>query len=93
VLPGILDMFSDQMDKLPLITRVLKSISDFCVEYWKSILSVLGVGVNVAWIYSTTEQGKKKFSWMMLNAPLIGGMTRTYYLIKWAKYMKLMIGS
>ena len=93
VLPGILDMFSDQMDKLPLITRVLKSISDFCVEYWKTILIVLWVGAIVAWIYSTTEQGKKKFSWMMLNAPLIWGMTRTYYLIKWAKYMKLMIGS
>ncbi len=93
VLPGILDMFSDQMDKLPLITRVLKSISDFCVEYWKTILIVLGVGVIVAWIYSTTEQGKKKFSWMMLNMPLIGSMTKTYYLIKWAKYMKLMIGS
>ena len=93
VLPGILDMFSDQMDKLPLITRVLKSISDFCVQYWKTILIILWVGSIVAWIYSTTEQGKKKFSWMMLNAPLIGGMTRTYYLIKWAKYMKLMIGS
>ena len=93
VLPGILDMFSDQMDKLPLITRVLKSISDFCVEYWKTILIVLWVGAIVAWIYSTTEQGKKKFSWMMLNAPLIWGMTRTYYLIKWAKYMKLIIGS
>jgi type II secretory pathway component PulF len=93
VLPGILDMFSDQMDKLPLVTRVLKSISDFCVEYWKTILIVLWVGTIVAWIYSTTEQGKKKFSWMMLNAPLIWGMTRTYYLIKWAKYMKLMIGS
>ncbi len=93
VLPGILDMFSDQMDKLPLITRVLKSISDFCVQYWKTILIILWVGCIVAWIYSTTEQGKKKFSWMMLNAPLIWGMTRTYYLIKWAKYMKLMIGS
>ena len=93
VLPGILDMFSDQMDKLPLITRVLKSISDFCVQYWKTILIILWVGSIVAWIYSTTEQGKKRFSWMMLNAPLIWGMTRTYYLIKWAKYMKLMIGS
>jgi len=93
VLPWILDMFSDQMDKLPLITRALKSISDFCVQYWQTILIILGVGGLVAWIYSTTEQGKKKFSWMMLNLPLIGNMTRTYYLIKWAKYMKLMIGS
>ena len=93
VLPGILDMFSDQMDKLPLVTRVLKSMSDFCVLYWKDILIILWVGSIVAWIYSTTEQGKKKFSWMMLNMPLIWGMTKTYYLIKWAKYMKLMIGS
>lgn len=93
VLPGILDMFSDQMDKLPLITRALKSISDFCVLYWKNILIILGVGALLAWIYSTTEQGKKNFSTMMMNLPLVGGMTKTYYLIKWAKYMKLMISS
>ena len=30
---------------------------------------------------------------MMLNMPFIWGMTKTYYLIKWAKYMKLMISS
>jgi general secretion pathway protein F len=93
VLPGILDMFTDQMDKLPLVTRVLKSMSDFCVLYWKDILIILGVGALLAWIYSTTEQGKKNFSTMMMNIPLVGKMTKTYYLIKWAKYMKLMISS
>lgn len=93
VLPGILDMFTDQMDKLPLVTRVLKSMSDFCVEYWKAILVILWVGGLIAWIYWTTEHGKKNYSTMMMNLPLIGGMTKTYYLIKWAKYMKLMIGS
>ena len=93
VLPGILDMFADDMDKLPLITRVLKYMSDFCVGYWQTITVILCLVAVCGWIYSTTEQGKKKLSWMMLNAPFIWGMTKTYYLIKWAKYMKLMIGS
>ena len=93
VLPNILDMFADQMDKLPLVTRVLKAISDFCVNYWKHILIIMGTAGVILWIYWTTEHGKKTFSTMMLNLPLIGKMTKTYYLIKWAKYMRLMIGA
>ena len=29
----------------------------------------------------------------MMSFPLVGKMTKTYYLIKWARYMKLMISS
>ena len=29
----------------------------------------------------------------MMSLPLVGKMTKTYYLIKWARYMKLMIGA
>lgn len=93
VLPGILEMFVGEMDKLPLITRILKWISDFFVLSWKTILiTIITVGV-VLGIYGTTEQGKKTFSKMLISLPLIGRMTKTYYLIKWARYMKLMIGA
>ncbi len=93
VLPGILEMFVGEMDKLPLITRVLKSLSDFFVLSWKTILIVLMTAALVLGIYGTTEQGKKTFSKMLISLPLIGKMTKTYYLIKWARYMKLMIGA
>ena len=93
VLPNILDMFADQMDKLPVITRVLKSISDFCMNYRQTILIVMATVWIVLGIYWTTEHGKKTFSTMMLTMPLVGKMTKTYYLIKWAKYMRLMIWS
>lgn len=93
VLPNILDMFTDQMDKLPVITRVLKSISDFCMNYRQTILIVMATVWIVLGIYWTTEHGKKTFSTMMLTMPLVGKMTKTYYLIKWAKYMRLMIWS
>ena len=29
----------------------------------------------------------------MMSLPLVGKMTKTYYLIKWARYIKLMIGA
>ncbi len=93
VLPGILEMFVGEMEKLPLITRILKSTSDFFVTSWKTILVVLFTAIAVVWIYGTTDQGKKSLSKFMMSFPLVGKMTKTYYLIKWARYMKLMISS
>lgn len=93
VLPGILEMFVGEMEKLPLITRILKSTSDFFVSSWKTILVVLFTAIAVVWIYGTTDQGKKSLSKFMMSFPLVGKMTKTYYLIKWARYMKLMISS
>lgn len=81
------------MDKLPFITRFLKTLSDFFVSSWKTILIILITFVTVVVIYATTDQGKKRLSKMLMAFPLIGKMTKTYYLIKWARYMKLMIGS
>lgn len=51
VLPNILDMFVGEMDKLPLITRILKATSDFFVASWKTILIVIITGVTVIGIY------------------------------------------
>ena len=39
------------------------------------------------------EKWKKKMYKFMLNVPIVWEMTRSYYLIKWARYMKLMISS
>ena len=41
--------------------------------------------------YSATEKGKRQMYKLMLNLPIVGNMTKSYYLIKWARYMKLMI--
>ena len=93
VLPGILEMFSDWSVELPKITLFLKYISDFFVHQWISILIIILVGIVITAIYATTEKGKGNVMKIMLNLPLIGKMTKDYYLIKWARYMKLMIGA
>ena len=44
-------------------------------------------------IYASTEVGKNRLSKVLIGLPMIGAMTKTYYLIKWVRYTKLMIGS
>lgn len=49
--------------------------------------------VVVIAIYSTTDSGKRRFSKLLISLPLLGTMTKTYYLIKWVRYTRLMIAS
>lgn len=71
VLPGILDMVATGDQKLPQITMILKSMSDFFVHYWGQIVIVLLTFFAVIGIYSTTEGGKKWLSSLMFSIPLL----------------------
>lgn len=93
VLPGIFDTLSGSVTEMPAITMVLKNFSDFIVKYWKLIIGLWFLFVLLAITYSATEKGKRQMYRFMLHLPIVGNMTKSYYLIKWARYMKLMIWS
>ena len=93
VLPWIFDTLSGSVATMPGITMALKGFSDFVVAYRQRIVVFLILGILLIITYGLTEKGKKKMYRFMLKVPIIGSMTRSYYLIKWARYMKLMIAS
>ena len=93
VLPGIFDTLSSSVEKMPTITVFLKDCSDFIKDYWKPIILFFVLLILLVVTYSATEKGSKQMYKLMLNLPIVGRMTRSYYLIKWARYMKLMIWS
>ena len=93
VLPGIFETLSWSIAELPTITSILKSFSDIIVAGWKEIVILLFLWVLLLITYWATEKWKKKMYKFMLNVPIVWEMTRSYYLIKWARYMKLMISS
>ena len=93
VLPGIFDTLSSSVTEMPAITVILKRFSDFIVLYWKYIIIFWVLFVLLIIAYSATEKGKRQMYKLMLNLPIVGNMTKSYYLIKWARYMKLMIWS
>jgi type II secretory pathway component PulF len=93
VLPGIFDIIGGGVAELPLATSLLKGITDFFVTFWVKILVILGVILLVIGVYCTTEKGKMQMYQFILHLPIVGAMTKSYYLIKRARYMKLMITS
>ena len=95
VLPGIFDSLSSSIavEDMPSITMVLKNFSDFTVSYRKYILIFWFLAILLIITYSATEKGKKQMYRTLITMPIVGNMTKSYYLIKWARYMKLMIGS
>ena len=93
VLPGIFDTLSSSVTEMPTITAILKSFSDFIVLYWKEVVIFFILFVLLVLAYSATEKWRKKMYKRMLNLPIVWNMTKSYYLVKWARYMKLMIVS
>ena len=94
VLPNIFSIAeSFQNLQLPWITRALHSTSIFFQTQWKAILgTVAGLGL-VGGIFFSTEFGKKTWFSILLNIPLIGKMTKYFYIVKFCRYMKLMMAA
>jgi type II secretory pathway component PulF len=63
------------------------------MQYWIHIIVSLLVICVIAGVYFATEKGKRHMYYLILHIPIIGEMTKSYYLIKWARYMRLMITS
>ena len=93
VLPGIFDTLSSSVTEMPTITLILKSFSDFIKLYRKEIIVFGILFILLIITYSATEKGKKQMYKTMLNLPILWNMTKSYYLIKWSRYMKLMVSS
>ncbi len=95
VLPGIFDSLSSSIavEDMPSITMVLKDFSDFVVSYRKYIIMFWILFILLIITYSATEKGKRQMYRTLISLPIVWNMTKSYYLIKWARYMKLMIGS
>jgi len=93
VLPGIFDTLSGSVTEMPAITMLLKNFSDFIVNYWQEIGIFWILLILLIITYSATEKWNKQMYKTLINLPIVGSMTKSYYLIKWARYMKLMVWS
>jgi len=94
VLPNIFSIAEGYQNlQLPRITRALHSISIFFEDQWKTILGVIA-WLGLLWgVFFSSEAGKKSRFSVVLNIPLVGKMTKYFYIIKFCRYMKLMLNS
>ncbi len=94
VLPNIFSIATSfQNLELPWITRALHDTSLFFQNQRKTILGVFVWLWLVGSIFFSTEFGKKTRFSILLSIPMIGKMTKYFYIVKFCRYMKLMMNA
>ncbi len=79
--------------ELPVITRILKSISDFLAIQWKPLLWIISLVVFILSIFFSTSTGKKTYFNILMGIPLLWKMTKYFYLVKRCRYMNIMFSA
>ncbi len=94
VLPNIFSIAASFNNlTLPWITQSLRDISIFFQTQWKVMLGVVaGLGL-IGGIFFSTETGKKTRFSILLSIPLVGKMTKYFYIVKFCRYTKLMMNA
>ena len=79
--------------KLPWITQMLRDMTLFFQQQRKLLLSIILWLSLAGWIFFSSDTGKKRWFAILLSIPLIGKMTKYFYLVRWCRYMKLLLNS
>lgn len=92
VLPNIFEIATSYDTlQLPWITRALHSVSIFFQTQRKLLIGVIVWLGLVGGVAFSTDVGKKARFNLLLSIPLIGKMTKYFYIVKFCRYMKLMM--
>src|SRR5262249_12706175 len=76
VLPRFEKFFKEFDAKLPLVTRILISITDFFTDYGVYLLAGLALAIALLVLYSRTRQGRWRLDRLALRLPIVGGIER-----------------
>ena len=75
VIPTFSDMYGDMGQKLPAITQMLVTCSDFIVEKWYILIIAVAVLVVGFKVFKATKQGTYLLAKLAIKAPIFGTLT------------------
>lgn len=93
LVPSMAEIYGDFGAQLPLVTRILMSMSDFFIKYWWAILVVIAVVVIGIKYYLDTKKGKRNFDKLVLKIPVIGAIITKIQLSQFTRLLALLLGS
>lgn len=93
VVPNLTKSFVTLGGELPLITRMLISMSGFFARYWIAILAVMALIAITHFAYTHTEKGKLNWAKIMLKLPVIGNLNVLHGTEQFSTTMSSMIKS
>jgi MSHA biogenesis protein MshG len=89
VIPAFAKVYKSIKVELPLMTRVLLTVSDFTVHYWPAML-VAAIGAYVGFrLYVNSRNGKYRWDKIKLRLPLAGPIILKATLARFARSFSL----
>ena len=94
ILPSIFEI-ANQFDaqELPRVTRVLKNLSEYMAANGLGIGGILLFISFALFVYLSTQEWQKKLYQLLFWVPVIGKMIKSYYLIRFSRYTKMLLES
>jgi type II secretory pathway component PulF len=93
VLPKFVDIFGQFDVSLPVITQVIVAISDVIRRHIFVLAPLLLAAIGGLMFSRTTEGGRRKWDYAMLNTPVLREITRAFYIGRTFRLLGLMIES
>lgn len=91
VIPPIKDIFASTDSALPLSTQLLLGFTDFLIYQWYWLVGGVVALVVFGRLFFTTKPGKETASYLALNFPVFGNLTRQVYLARFNRTLALLI--
>lgn len=93
VVPQMTQLFLQTGAELPLPTRILIAVSDFCVTYWPIvIIGIFGLVFGIG-TWKKSRGGRYAWDYMMLKLPIFGTIIQKGTLSKFARSFSNLMGS
>jgi len=94
VIPAFKEVFSNFGADLPGPTLFVMAISDFFVEYWYLIFSIVGGSVYAFfWTWKRSEKMQIIMDRVMLRVPVFGGLIRKSSIARWTRTLATMFAA
>lgn len=93
VVPEVENLYRDMGKDLPALTKVLVGMSNFLINFWWLILTVI---VIIVWFFvqfRRTDLGKRWLSVLKLNAPLFKGLFLRLYNARFARTAEMLLSA
>lgn len=91
ILPQFSELFATM--ELPLLTKIIMSVSDAVVNRWYVILIVIFLAVTAIRMLLRVPAVRRSFDHMKLRLPVVGKLLRTIYTARFARTLSSLYGS
>lgn len=91
VVPKLTEVIVEAGAELPLSTKILIWTSSFLVNYWWIILLGLTAFGIFFYVWVRTDEGRHAFDSIKLKIPIIGGLLREIYTVRYCQSMHTLI--